>query len=561
MARREMRDLDSRPDASCGPPSHHDADPWLFPFDRTRHDRARGLLGVDTAASHVRPSVTADLIDDATRRYERACGTGRRSPTPETAAWPSALHALQRLADVEERHVALLCGEPGHDTLTLAELAVAHRRELARRDGTRNRALLGLSLVLLTHELHASGRFADAIGTGQEAVDILGREPAVDVDRDVRPALVLALDASVMTCLANGRRVDALEDLIRATDLLDDLASERAAFGPDLDHHLWTLSNALTSLGLDRGRQPVTAARGAETSHDRAAADASGRRSVTRSTTRSFADDLYDDALHLVASDGDGPAAAAAIGAAVNAYRGMLGTVPAHRRHQGLRCLARSLWRHAVILNEMLDRPRDAMGPGREALTLARDILRATERADGLDDVIAELGVTLHDLSHIALVADLIGEHDQLAEEATRITVHSVGHQAMRALGAALHSRAAEACETTAALATRGRSMRATVAAGLHTSGRAVAIRRDVLDDRDDATRRWELANSLLAHGHLLCLGGAAQRGAQAMAEAYATVRSLPGQQAQAMREAARGALVAARAAHPGIVAADGWPW
>ncbi|MBW3606254.1 MAG: hypothetical protein KY460_15395 [Actinobacteria bacterium] len=558
MAGREMQDLDRRSSASPRLPSRHDAEPWLFPFDRTRHERARGLLGVDTAADHIRPSVTADLIDDATREYERACGPDGQQPSPETATWPSALHALQRLADVEERHVALLCGESGHDTLALAELAVAHRRQLARCDGARHRPLLGLSLVLLTHELHASGRFADAIGTGQEAIDILGREPAVGVDRDVRPALVLALDASVVTCLANGRRVDALEDLIRATDLLDDLAHERAAFAPDLDHHLWTLSNAVSSLGLDSGR--ATAAPGAETSDDRSPADATVVRTATTSTTRTFADELYDDALHLVASDGDGPAAAAAIGASVNAYRGMLGAVPAHRWHRALRCLARSLWRHAVILNEMLDRPRDAMGPGRESLTLARDILRATERADGLDDVIAELGVTWYDLSHIALAAGLIGEHDQLAEEATRITVHSVGHRAMRALGAALHSRAAEACETTAALATRGRSMRATVSAGLHTSGRAVTIRRDVLDDRDDATRRWELANSLLAHGHLLCLDGAAQRGAQAMAEAYATVRPLPGRQAQAMREAARGALLAARAAHPGIVAAEHWP-
>lgn len=561
MARRRIRDLDRRSGVDQPLPADNDPGPWLLPFDRERHERARLLLGADTAAGHTAASTTARLMDIAAREYEQAGLTGENDTWSATPVGPSAVAALRRLADVQERHVTLLTGQRGHDALTLAELAVAHRRQLARHDAT-HRPLLGLSLVLLTHQLHAAGRIGDAIATGQEAIDLLSRQAGVAPGVDVRPALVLALDASLMTCLANGRRVDALEDLVRATDLLDDICHDHPEFEPDLDEHLRIVAQALSDLRLDD--DPGAASAGP-----------APRRGTTRAQpmppwptpeppdplgARTRADDLLDDAQHLAASDGDGPAAAAAAGAAVAAYRRMLSEQPAQRWHRTLRRLSRALWRQAIILSELLERPRDAMGPGRESLTLAREIMRSTESADGFDELIGELGVTLYDLDRIAWAAELVGEHDQLAEEASRITVDSVGAQAMRAFGAALHRRAAEACETTAALMARDRPMTAVVAAGLHTSTRAVAIRRALIDDDDDPVLHWELANSLLANGHLRCLDGANQRGAQAMVDAHGVVASLPGHAAKAMRDAARSALRTTCAAHRDITPRSDWP-
>ncbi|HSJ45770.1 MAG TPA: hypothetical protein VK923_13905 [Euzebyales bacterium] len=530
--------------------------PWVFPFDRTRHERARRLLGPDSADVFTRPVATADIIDFHAREYEGACiESGQYVWCADTASTQAVL-ALNRLADVEERHLVLVGGEPGHDTLTLAGLAVTHRRQLAQRMPATQRPLLALSLVLLTHQLHAAGRFADAVATGQEAVDILSRMLGDVHDIDARPALVLALDVSLMTRLVNGRRFDAMEDLVRATDVLEALVRDRPEHDDDLAHHLEVLALTTGSPDLDDDTRTLL---------DRTSRWDLTLREPRRmappallSSSRTEADELYDDSVHLATSDGDGPAAAAAAGAAVSAYRRILAGQPAERWHATLRQLARALWRRAVVLSELLDRPRDALGPGREALSLTRRVLRVVERAEEFDELVGELGVTIHDLSTIAMAAGLVGEHDQLAEEVARLDTTSVGRDAMRTLGAALHNRAAEACETTVALAEHGRGMRATVLAGIRNSAQAVAVRRETADD--DPMAQWELANSQLAHGHLRCLNGEGQQGAQSMADAYHTVLTLAGPAGQTMREAAEAALLAACAAYPDVTPRDDWP-
>lgn len=529
--------------------------PWLFPFDRARHERARAALGPDSAAVFARPATTASMVEFSTREFEQACadadgdGDTRATRTP-----PRALGALERLADVEDRHLVLVGPEDRAASLALAELAVAHRRQLAHRAPARHRPLLGLALVVLTHHLQASGHLGDAVATGQEAVDLITRLIGADDDIDARPALVLALDASVMTCLANERRIDALEDLLRATDVLEDLTRDAADHEHDLREHLRTLADLMAGMGLDADVRTVLhemAPRG-----DPSLSATAGRR---LSGERTAADELYEDGVHLATSDGDGPAAAAALGGAVGEFRRLLGRQPAEQWGLTLRRLSRALWRHAVVLNELLGRPRDAMGPGRDALTRARQVLRATECPDEFDALVGELGVTLHDLCHIALDAGLIAEHDQLSAELDRLDRRSVGRRAMHALGTALHNRAAEACETTVALMARGRGMTTTIRGGIRASTRAVAVRGELAAE-GDALAQWELANSLLAHGHLLCLRGDGQHGAQAMADAYHTVLAVDGRPAEAMRDAAEAALLAACAAHPDITPRSDWP-
>lgn len=539
--------------------------PRLFPFDRRRHEQARGLLGVDTASSLTSPATISDAIDLHLREYEHACrlaGLAGVDPVAATAPHPLVTQALERLADVEERYLVLIERETGHDAVPLAELAVVHRRQLARSDPTAHRALLGLSLVLLTHQLHATALFADAAATAQEAIDVLGHRGPQRHGTDVRPALVLALDASTMVNLSRGRRVDAAHDLVHATVALDDLTADRPAFGGDLRRHLGALSGTLAHPDLD---DDVRATLRSTVSHLRLVppVDDDGRHrpgpAVVPDVPRSEADDLYDTSAHLMTSAADGPAAAAAAGAAVAAYRRLLAVQPAERWPMILRRLARALWRHALILNELLGRPRDALGPGREALTLTRRALRTVEHDDHFDDLIGQLGVTLHDVAHIARTAGLIGEYDQAAEEAVRLRTSGVGADALRTLGAALHGRAADACETTVALVERGHDMGPTVAAGVHTSGHAIGIRRTLLRD-DDPMTFWELANSQLANGHLWCLAGDGQAGAQAMADAHETVATLPGAPGRAMRDAAGTALLAACASYPDIVPRADWP-
>jgi hypothetical protein len=539
-------------------PAHtiDDVAPWVFPFERTRHERARQLLGPDSAAVFTRPAVTADIIDFHAREYERACREADLDTWSAADASPAIVQELNCLVDVEERHLVLIDGEPGHDTLTLAELAVTHRRHLSERMPATQRPLLAMSLVLLTHQLHSAGRLADALATGQEAVDIFSRMVGGDDDIDARPAFVLALDASLMTCLASGRRNDAVGDLIHATDVLDDLARDDVGYADDLARHLEVLAMGVDgsapggsgSAVLDRASRWDLRLRELRTQTGP---------SVLRSS-RSAADDIYDEAVRLATSDGNGPAAAAAAGAAVAAYRRLLAGQPADHWHATLRQLARALWRHAIVVSELLGRPRDALGPGREALTLSRRVLRVVERAEEFDELVGELGATMHDLSTIALSADLIGEHDQLMEEVARLDADGVGRGAVRALGAALHNRAAEACETTVALAEHGRAMQPTVIAGIRNSERAVLVRRATAGD--DPMAQWELANSQLAHGHLRCLKGDGQAGAQSMADAYHTVLALRGPAGQTMRDAAEAALLAACAAYPSIEPRDDWP-
>lgn len=555
VARRNLRRSDDRSGTRHPALSLDDLAPWVFPFDRARHERARRLLGPDSADVFTRPVATADLIDFHAREYEDACfESGQDAWCADTASTRMVL-ALNRLADVEERHLVLVEGEPGHDTLTLAELAVAHRRQLTQRMPATQRPLLALSLVLLTHQLHATGRFSDAVATGQEAVDILSRMVGGADDLDARPALVLALDVSLMTCLANDRRFDAMEDLVRATDVLTTLVRDRPEHDDDLARHLEVMELTASSPDMDDDTRTLL---------DRTSRWDLTLREPRRTTTaplrssRTEADELYDDSVHLATSDGDGPAAAAAAGAAVSAYRRLLAGQPAERWHATLRQLARALWRHAIVLSELLDRPRDALGPGREALSLTRRVLRVVERAEEFDELVGELGVTIHDLSTIAMTAGLVGEHDQLAEEVARLDVTSVGRDAMRALGAALHNRAAEACETTVALAEHGRGMRGTVLAGIRNSSQAVVVRRQAAGD--DPMAQWELANSQLAHGHLRCLNGEGQQGAQSMADAYHTVLAVAGPAGQTMRDAAEAALLAACAAYPGITPRHDWP-
>ena len=557
VARRNLRRSDDRPDIRRpSAPSLDALAPWVFPFDRTRHERARRLLGPDSADVFTRPVATADIIDFHAREYEDACiESGQDAWCADTAS-PQTVLALNRLTDVEERHLVLVEGEPGHDTLTLAELAVSHRRQLAQRMPATQRPLLALALVLLTHQLHAAGRFSDAVGTGQEAVDILSRMVDGHDDLDARPALVLALDVSLMTCLANGRLFDAMEDLVRATDVLEALARDRPEHDDDLTGHLQVLATTAGRPDLDDDTRTLLerTSRWDLTLREPRQPPAS---TLLRSS-RSGADELYDDSVHLATSDGDGPASAAAAGAAVAAYRRLLAGQSAEHWHATLRQLARALWRHAIVLSELLDRPRDALGPGREAVALTRRVLRVVERAEDFDELVGELGMTIHDLSTIALSAGLVGEHDQLTEEVARLDTTSVGDAAMRALGAALHNRAAEACETSVALAEHGRGMRATVLAGIRNSAHAVVVRTATAGSEPMA--QWELANSQLAHGHLRCLNGEGQQGAQSMADAYHTVLTLGGPAGQTMREAAEAALLGACAAYPGITPRDDWP-
>lgn len=556
MARRNLRRSDNRSGTRHPAPSLDDLAPWVFPFDRARHERARRLLGPDSADVFTRPVATADIINFHAREYEDTCiESGQDTWCADTAS-TQTVRALTRLADVEERHLILVEGEPGHDTLTLAELAVTHRRQLAQRMPVTQRPLLAIGLVLLTHQLHAAARFSEAVATGQEAVDILSRMAGAADDLDARPALVLALDVSLMTCLANGRRFDAMEDLVRATDVLSTLVRDRPEHADDLAQHLQILAMTAGSPDLDDDTRTLLD----RTSRWDLTLREPGRTAspALLRTSRTVADELYDDSVHLATSDGDGPAAAAAAGAAVSAYRRLLAGQPAERWHATLRQLARALWRHAIVLSELLDRPRDALGPGREALSLMRRVLRVVERAEEFDELVGELGVTIHDLSTIAMTAGLVGEHDQLAEEVARLDTTSVGRDAMRALGAALHNRAAEACETTVALAEHGRGMQGTVLAGIRNSSRAVVVRRETVGG--DPMAQWELANSQLAHGHLRCLNGEGQQGAQSMADAYHTVLALAGPAGQTMREAAEAALLAACAAYPGITPHDDWP-
>jgi hypothetical protein len=126
-------------------------------------------------------------------------------------------------------------------------------------------------------------------------------------------------------------------------------------------------------------------------------------------------------------------------------------------------------------------------------------------------------------------------------------------------VGAALHDRATHAGETALALGRRYRSLTTVVAGGIAASTRAVRVRRTLVDDTEPVTR-WELANSLLALGHLRCLNGEGQVGAETLVDAYMTVAALPGPSAAAMRRATCEALRGACLSYSNIEIGDDWP-
>src|SRR5918996_559433 len=80
------------------------------------------------------PSITAGVIDYGTCEYRGACRRFEHAEharvTTHTA--PGVVRALERLTDVEERHLVLTSTHEAAGTLPLAQQAAAHRRNLAR---------------------------------------------------------------------------------------------------------------------------------------------------------------------------------------------------------------------------------------------------------------------------------------------------------------------------------------------------------------------------------------------------------------------------------------------
>jgi hypothetical protein len=533
-------------------------------FDRRRHERARALLLPDSAADFGRPSTTAGVIEYRAGEYQEACRrfehTADAGVMTDTA--PGVVRALERLTDVEERHLVLTATHEPARALPLAQRAAAHRRNLARGSPLTHGPLLSLSLVLLTHRLQAAGRGYDAVTLAQEAVDIASQSVA-DGRTDARPTLVLALDASLSTRFALGRQRDVVNRLRTAAGVLRELAAEDPEYHDDLDKHL----AAVDELGYEwdshrsaHAANPGGPRRGAAV---RPSAPSTIPTAGTSRRSERFhrdADALYERGIRIVSGGADGPAAAAAAGAAVAAYR-RLRENPAKSgpRHVIERKLARALWRHAIVLHELLDRPRDALGPGRESVALGQQLLRTTTSdAAGYCKLVGEVTTAMHDLSRIAEAAALVDEHARLIDQVEQLCAGR-DRATTREVGAALHHRAADAGEAALALSARGRPLAAVVSAGIDASALAVMVRRNLLDD-DEPVTRWELANSLLAHGHLRCLIGSAQIGVQTILEAYRTVASLPGQSAAAMRHAAREALLTACMSYPELAIGDNWP-
>jgi hypothetical protein len=533
-------------------------------FDKRRHERARAVLLHDSAADFGRASTTAGVIEYRTCEYREACRRFEHAEdarvTSDTA--PGVVRALERLTDVEERHLVLTSTQEAAGTLPLAQQAAAHRRNLARGSPLTHDPLLSLSLVLLTHRLHVAGRGYDAVTFGQEAADIASRLVAAGRS-DVRPTLVLTLDASLSIRFALGRHRDVVARLRRATGVLQALAAEDPVYHCDLTKHLL----ALDELGYEwdsrrsaRRERPGGLTR-RPPAREPCPSDVSEAGSAGRSDKfHRDADALYERGIRIVAGGADGPAAAAAAGAAVAAYR-RLRVDPAKSgpRHVIDRKLARALWRHAIVLHELLDRPRDAVGPGRESVALGQQLLRATTSdAPWYGKVVGEVTTAMHDLCRIVEAAALVDEHARLTAQVQQLCAGR-DRPTTREVGAALHHRAASAGEAAHALAARGRSPAAVVCAGIDASARAVMVRRGLVDG-DEPVTRWELANSLLAHGHLRCLLGDAQVGALTIVEAYRTVASLPGPSAAAMRSAAREALLGVCSSHPELAIGDNWP-
>jgi hypothetical protein len=174
------------------------------------------------------------------------------------------------------------------------------------------------------------------------------------------------------------------------------------------------------------------------------------------------------------------------------------------------------------------------------------------------DRLVGEVATAMHDLSRIAAAAGNADEHERLAKDVAQLCAGR-DRATTRAVGAALHGRAAHAGEAAIALAARGSPALAVVVAGIDASARAVAVRHSLVND-DDPVTRWELANSLLALGHLRCLIGDGQAGAQSLVDAYHAVAALPGESAAAMRQAAHKALVGACRSYPDLEIGDDWP-
>jgi hypothetical protein len=527
----------------------------IFTFNRSRHERARGALGWDSAADFGRPSTTAGVVAYRSREYHEACQRHDHSDGGRIDAGtaPGVVRALERLSDAEERHLVLTSTRDAVTTLPLARTAVAHRRSLARVAPSSQRPLLSLSLVLLTHRLHVAGQFDDAVETSREAVSI-ARTLVVDGRTEARPALVLALDASLTTWLALDRRRDAVDALRQAADVLHGLARREPAYRRDLHIHLAALDH------LERGHRREAWQPNAR-EHSRAGDRTRATELVPdRQPLHENADALYEHGIHVATEGASGPTVAAAAGAAVVAYR-RLRADPATSGPRALieRKLARALWRHAVALHERLDRPRDAISPGREGVALGHRLLMITESGGHeYDKLVGEVATAMHDLSRIAAAAGNADEYERLTRDVEQLCAGR-DRVTTRAVGAALHGRAAHAGEAAIALTARGSPARAVVVAGIDASARAVAVRHSLVNE-DDPVTRWELANSLLAHGHLRCLIGDGQAGAQSLVDAYHAVAGLPGASAAAMRQAAHKALVGACRSYPDLEIGDDWP-
>ena len=275
-----------------------------------------------------------------------------------------------------------------------------------------------------------------------------------------------------------------------------------------------------------------------------------------RRDSQTTAEQLYEEARRLCLQPGRGHEAEQAIAAAVTAYRNLL------RREEGVsawrarRGLALALWRYSMLVSL----PRKAMALGREGVALSRQVLDAAPPGQADDDeLLGETATAMNDLSQLAARAGLREEHLALMRDVVALCEGRPGPRGRQALGTALHNQAVDAANRAAAGADKRRISTTEVSEALEIVGRAINLRREVLDP-DRPMTSWELANSMLLRGKLYCLSSMGGQGAADLLIAWRMVEPLQGAASEQLWVEIEAAMRMAAAMYPDVVADLDWP-
>jgi hypothetical protein len=272
-------------------------------------------------------------------------------------------------------------------------------------------------------------------------------------------------------------------------------------------------------------------------------------RDRSQSITAAAADALVAEANALAISEGATGRVLRATQEAVKAARTLVDRVGAR---DDRRRLSTALWRRAATLAGR-DQARDAVAPAREAIDLARQVLRETGPDDStFDAIVGEFATHVADLAQVLAFAGHEAQARQLLEEGHAAAQRSDGPGALRGLATVLRIQAGFLVKDAAVRMEAGEQSAADSAHLVTSAQTMVELLRDLATE-EDPTTILDLAQGLHQLSRASTIAMRSQPAADTLREAFAIFSCFDGPTARAGAKNVADELVQLSEAFPDV--------